>query len=115
MKMNQHKIPIINGKQLYNVDQRSLRSKLLMCFWKHFGKQIRYNSFYGVTISGEKTRYYGCRFTRCSFERCKLVFLEKCMIEHETPHVNFINFHMCEVKQCLIKKIKPLITDVSTV
>ena len=101
-------IPFKGGRQLFSYDDRNLRIKLYMWLWKKLSRKIKYKTIYGETISGEKKVYYGCTFTRCKFQNCRLVFINNCMIEHETPRPELSNMMMCEVKSCVFKRIKPL-------
>jgi hypothetical protein len=96
------------GKQLYPYDTRNFRAKLLMWFWKRFGSKIKYQTFMGETITGERTRYYGCLFSNCRFEDLTLVFIERCIIEYGGDMPRFTNMNMCEIRDCIFRRPDPM-------
>ena len=102
-----------DGKQMYKYDIRSRKAKIIMWFWRRFGKKVKYKTFYGEQIVGDKTVYYGCKFIRCKFENLRLVFVEHSIIEYETPVFTPRNLTMCSFSHCSLRRLKPLVKDKS--
>lgn len=104
-------IPIDNktGKQTYAYDTRDWKAKLQMWFWKRFSRKVKGETFYAEHITGEKTVYRNCVFKHCRFDGLKLVFIVDSYIEYGTDRLEFSNMRMCEVRNIVSKKVKPLI------
>jgi len=103
-------IPLDNqGRQTYRYDTRGLRTKMVMWFWKRFSNRVLGKEFYMEHVTGEKTLYRNCTFKQCRFDGLKLVFIVDSLIEYSTPFPELHNMNMCEVSNCVFKKVDPVI------
>ena len=105
-----------SGKQAYTYDTRSLKIKISMLFWKHvgiplFGKVCKGKVYVLEHITGNKIRYVNCTFKQCKFDGLKLVFINNSYIEHSTPHPKFSNMNESEIRNCVFKKVEPIICE----
>lgn len=105
-----------DGKQAYKYDDRSNKVKFFMWFWEKIGISIiggtsKGKEFQFEHIKGVKKKYVNCVFKRCKFEGMKLIFIVDSYIEYDTPNPEFKNLKLCSIKNCVFKKVKPIMPE----